>query len=145
MGYCIVGIGEILWDLFPEGKQMGGAPANFAFHANQLTGNAGNGCVISCIGEDGLGKELEQKLEGMSLDRNYLFRDPYHKTGTVTVAIDRGGVPSYTIEENAAWDFIPHPPVELATAVDAVCFGTLAQRGTVTLYVRIVVASNYTL
>lgn len=129
MGYCIVGIGEILWDLFPEGKQMGGAPANFAFHANQLSAGDADCYVVSCVGDDDLGRQLDQQLERMSLEREYIFNDHCYKTGTVTVSVDNAGVPLYRIEENAAWDFIPHLPAELAASTDVVCFGTLAQRG----------------
>jgi fructokinase len=129
--YRIVGIGEILWDVFPDGKQLGGAPANFVYHAQAL------GCVgfpVSAVGNDKLGREIQYQLGNIGLDQSYLIVDEKHPTGTVTVALDTGGVPDFTIHEGVAWDYIPYSThiEELAEKTDAVCFGSLAQRSEVT-------------
>ena len=128
--YVCVGLGEILWDMLPEGKQLGGAPANFAYHAQALRGQ---GVVVSCIGEDELGREIITRLDELGLDRLYLAVDKTHPTGTVTVELDQSGKPDYTIHQNVAWDFIPSDPrlAELAGRTDAVCFGSLCQRSQV--------------
>ncbi|MBL7134857.1 MAG: carbohydrate kinase [Phycisphaerae bacterium] len=123
----VVGLGEILWDLFPDGKQLGGAPANFAFHA-QCLGAAG--AVVSAVGDDELGREILSRLDEMGLDRSHVAVDAEHPTGTVTVELDAGGKPHYTINERVAWDYIPagEDLLALARRTDAVCFGSLAQR-----------------
>ncbi|MHC4843308.1 MAG: carbohydrate kinase family protein [Planctomycetota bacterium] len=128
--YTLVGLGEILWDLLPEGKQMGGAPANFAYHAQAL---GGNGVVVSCIGDDDLGKEITEILTNLGLEQRYIAVDKDHPTGTVTVELDDKGVPNFTIHTDVAWDFIPSSPdlLELASKADAVCFGSLCQRSDV--------------
>lgn len=125
--FTVVGLGELLWDLLPEGKQLGGAPANFAYHAKAM---GANGYVVSCIGKDDLGQEILDQLEEHGLDLSHVDKDAEHPTGTVTVELDAQGIPSYTIHENVAWDFIPTSPalLELASKTDAVCFGSLAQR-----------------
>lgn len=125
--HVVVGLGEILWDLLPEGKQLGGAPANFAYHAHALGAQA---YPVSCVGHDALGQEILDRLEVLGLDTRYVAVDPHHPTGTVDVKLDRDGQPRFTIHENVAWDFVPFtPPLsELAARADAVCFGTLAQR-----------------
>ena len=124
----IVGIGEILWDMLPGGKQLGGAPANFAYHANAL---GARGVVISRVGDDDFGREIIARLESLGLDTRFVQRDPSHPTGRVDVRVDGRGVPDYVIHRNVAWDFIRADPELLqlaAAAADAVCFGTLAQR-----------------
>jgi fructokinase len=122
-----VGLGEILWDMLPTGKQLGGAPANFAYHAQVLGAQS---VVVSCVGDDELGREIVAQLDELGLDRSYLAVDKTHPTGTVTVELDESGKPDYTIHENVAWDFIPSEPrlAELAGRTDAVCFGSLCQR-----------------
>lgn len=121
----VVGLGEVLWDVFPDGKRLGGAPANFAFHA------AGQGCsglVVSAVGEDSLGAEIVSFLKQKNLPA-LLPRVP-EATGTVRVTTDSAGVASYVFAENCAWDNIPFSP-ETETAARrcaAVCFGSLAQR-----------------
>jgi len=126
----VVGLGEILWDLFPDGKQLGGAPANFAFHAQCL---GASGAVVSAVGDDGLGCEILARLDAMGLDRSRVAVEDRRPTGTVTVALDDGGKPHYTINEQVAWDYIPATKdvLDLARRADAVCFGSLAQRATV--------------
>jgi fructokinase len=125
--YTLVGPGEILWDLLPEGKKLGGAPANFAYHAQAL---GGKGTVVSCIGDDDLGKEITDLLENLGLEQSYIAVDKDHPTGTVSVELNDKGVPNFTIHTNVAWDFIPSSPdlLELASKADAVCFGSLCQR-----------------
>lgn len=126
-GYILVGLGEILWDILPEGKQLGGAPANFAYHAQEL---GAKGLVVSCVGNDELGKEILNLIEQLGLSSDYIALDAEHPTGTVTVELDENGKPDYTIHQNVAWDYIPFSDrlSKLAQAADAVCFGSLCQR-----------------
>jgi fructokinase len=126
----MVGLGEVLWDILPEKKEFGGAPANFAYHAKAL---GGDGWVVSCIGDDSLGVEILDRLDGMDINRQFVALDREHPTGTVSVEIDGDGKPTYIIHEGVAWDFIPQMPGldEAAAKVDAVCFGSLAQRAPV--------------
>lgn len=128
--YTLVGLGEILWDMLPTGKQLGGAPANFAYHAQEL---GAKGIVVSCIGDDELGNEILRLLNRLKLDGQYIAVDDKHPTGTVTVALDESGRPDYSIHENVAWDYIPTSGklLQLASKVDAVCFGSLCQRSEV--------------
>jgi fructokinase len=124
----VVGLGEILWDLLPQGKQLGGAPANFACHAHFLGAEAH---VASAVGNDELGREIREILAQSGLGLSALATDANHPTGTVSVTLDADGHPSYIIHENVAWDFLEFGKSEkkLAKTADAVCFGTLAQRG----------------
>jgi fructokinase len=123
----IIGLGEILWDMLPAGRQLGGAPANFAYHAGALGARA---AVVSRVGNDPLGREILQKLDELQLDRTHVSIDDQHPTGVVDVTLDAAGVPSYVIRTGVAWDFLPHDAglMELASRADAVCFGTLGQR-----------------
>ncbi|MBO6028923.1 MAG: carbohydrate kinase [Bacteroidales bacterium] len=125
----IVGIGEILFDLLPAGAQLGGAPANFAYHVNQL---GGNGVAVSAIGKDVLGEEVKTILSDKGLKA--ILPEVDCPTGVVNVTLDGKGVPTYTIIEGVAWDNVPYTPEmkALAAEAQAVCFGTLAQRGAVT-------------
>ncbi len=127
--FVMVGIGEILWDMLPDGKQLGGAPANFSFHAGQL-GNSS--VVVSCIGRDASGQEIISTLDNKNINHLITFSDQY-STGYVTVMMNKEGKPSYTIHENVAWDHlkIDTEHITLAKTVDVVCFGTLAQRNIV--------------
>ena len=124
----VVGMGEALWDVLPEGKKIGGAPANFAYHVSQFGLDS---CVVSAIGEDALGQEILDNFNHKELTYN-LATVPY-PTGTVLVELDQNGVPQYDIKENVAWDNIPFTPEleELASRTKAVCFGSLAQRNIV--------------
>lgn len=128
--FILVGLGEILWDMLPEGKQLGGAPANFAYHAQAL---GGQGAVVSCVGGDELGREILSRLEQLGLGHQYVAVDKGHPTGTVTVKLDEHGKPDYIIHENVAWDYIPSDfgMLNLAVKADAVCFGSLCQRSPV--------------
>ncbi len=121
----IVGIGELLWDVFPTGKAIGGAPANFAYHAKRL---GEEGWAVSAIGDDELGRETMDVLRHKGLTTIVEICD--RPTGTVQVTLDDKGVPSYDIKKDVAWDNIPFtgPMRELAHRADAVCFGSLVQR-----------------
>jgi fructokinase len=123
----IVAVGEILWDLLPDGDQPGGAPANFAYHARAL-GNTVH--LISRVGHDPLGERLLNHLEVNNLDSSLVQRDPDALTGTVSVEIRPGGHPTYTIRENVAWDHIEvtEEAEQIVSQCHSICFGTLAQR-----------------
>lgn len=124
----VIGMGEALWDVLPEGKKIGGAPANFAYHVKQFGLPS---CVVSAIGDDPLGKEITENFTSKGLDQ-HIATVPY-PTGTVQVEIDPAGVPQYEIKENVAWDNIPFTDdlAALAGRTRAVCFGSLAQRNVV--------------
>ena len=121
-------MGEALWDVLPEGKKIGGAPANFAYHVSQFGLTS---CVVSAVGPDALGKEIQENLTSKGL--NHLIAEVPYPTGTVQVEIDQAGVPQYEIKENVAWDNIPYTSQleALAKRTQAVCFGSLAQRNVV--------------
>ena len=123
----VVGLGEVLWDVLPEGKKLGGAPANFAYHAGQFLGTE-NTIAISALGEDSLADETIEALKEHGL--NYLLPRVNYPTGTVQVTLSGDGIPAYEIKENVAWDNIPYTPeiAEIAKNCRAVCFGSLAQR-----------------
>ena len=120
-----VGIGEILWDMLPEGKKAGGAPANFAYHVSRF-GIDGN--IVSAVGDDIPGKELTDTFAAKGL-RGIIEKVPF-PTGTVEVELDSAGIPAYDIRKGVAWDNIPFTDAieSLAAQTKAVCFGTLAQR-----------------
>ena len=124
----IVGIGAALWDMFPEGKKMGGAPANFAYHVSQFGLDS---CAVSAIGNDELGREIVEEMEKAGL--NYSLPVVGYPTGTVQVELDSKGDPSYVISENVAWDNIPctEELLEMASSCRAVCYGSLAQRNSI--------------
>lgn len=128
MNDIVVGMGEALWDVLPEGKKIGGAPANFAYHVSQFGLPS---CVVSAVGDDALGKEIVENFTSKGL--NQLIAEVPYPTGTVQVEIDPAGVPQYDIKENVAWDNIPYTAhIEaLAERTKAVCFGSLAQRNIV--------------
>jgi len=121
-------MGEALWDVLPEGKKIGGAPANFAYHVSQFGLES---CAVSAVGDDALGLELLENFK----QKNVTFHIdtvPY-PTGTVQVQIDQAGIPQYEIKENVAWDNIPYTAKleALAERCNAICFGSLAQRNVV--------------
>lgn len=124
----VVGMGEALWDVLPEGKKIGGAPANFAYHVSQF---GLPGVVVSAVGEDPLGDEIVENFTSKGLNQQ-IARVPY-PTGTVQVEVDQAGVPIYDIKENVAWDNIPFTEKleALAANTRAICFGSLAQRNIV--------------
>ena len=124
----VVGMGEALWDMLPEGKQLGGAPANFAYHVSQFGLESR---VVSAVGQDKLGTEILDSFRVRQL-ASLIETVPY-PTGTVQVELDAAGVPCYNIKEGVAWDNIPYTSAldELARHTGAVCFGSLAQRSVV--------------
>ena len=128
MNEIIVGMGEALWDCLPEGKKIGGAPANFAYHVSQFGFNSR---VVSAVGNDPLGDEILQVLAEKKVNAQIDRVD--YPTGTVQVTLDQVGVPQYEIKEGVAWDNIPFTPAlrDLALRTRAVCFGSLAQRSAV--------------
>ena len=128
MNEIVVGMGEALWDILPEGKKIGVAPANFAYHVSQFGFPS---CVVSAIGDDALGKEIIENFTSKGLDQ--LIAEVPYPTGTVQVEIDQTGIPLYDIKENVAWDNIPYTEHldALAKRTKAVCFGSLAQRNVV--------------
>lgn len=123
----IVGLGELLWDLFPAGKQLGGAPANFAYISSLL---GEEGIAASRLGQDDLGAEALLRLADLGLSTEFIQRDVVHPTGTVKVEVDPAGQPRFQIAQPVAWDFLEWTPQwqQLAQRTDAVCFSTLAQR-----------------
>lgn len=128
MKEIIVGLGEALWDCLPEGRKLGGAPANFAYHAAQFGFDA---CAVSAVGNDALGDETLKALETKGLD--HIMPRVDYPTGTVSVELDTEGVPTYDIKQQVAWDNIPFTPdiEEAAHHCQAVCYGSLAQRSPV--------------
>ncbi len=124
----IIGLGEALWDVLPEGKKLGGAPANFAYHAGQFGLDT---IAISALGDDALAEETIEALKEHGL--NYLMPRVPYPTGTVQVTLAEGGIPTYEIKEGVAWDNIPYTDemAEIAKNARAVCFGSLAQRNAV--------------
>lgn len=124
----IVGIGELLWDVFPDGRRVaGGAPFNFAFHCRQLGHDA---VIVSRVGDDEPGRDLRAEVRRLGLTDEWIPTDPDHPTGTVRVSVDPAGQPTYTIAESVAWDHIAWTPAleELAATAAVVCHGTLALR-----------------
>ena len=117
-----------MWDMLPEGKKIGGAPANFAYHVSQFGLDSR---VVSAVGEDELGVEILKNFHEKKL--NCMIETVPYPTGTVQVELDRNGVPCYDIREGVAWDNIPFTPAleGLARQTRAVCFGSLAQRSVV--------------
>ncbi|MDE6009601.1 MAG: carbohydrate kinase [Muribaculaceae bacterium] len=128
MKELVVGMGEALWDVLPEGRKIGGAPANFAYHVSQFGLPS---IVVSAVGDDPLGDEILQNFTSKGLT-HLVDKVPY-PTGTVQVELDQEGIPMYDIKENVAWDNIPFTPEleEIAKNAKAVCFGSLAQRNVV--------------
>jgi fructokinase len=125
--FNIVGIGEVLWDMLPAGPQLGGAPANFAYHARAL---GANGQVITRVGNDDLGREVIRRFQGLGLPESTVQVDEGAPTGTATVRISGDGLARFTIQEHVAWDLMVATDEALAAAraAEAICFGSLAQR-----------------
>ena len=128
MNQIVVGMGEALWDCLPEGKKIGGAPANFAYHVSQFGFDSR---VVSAVGRDELGEEILKVFNEKKLKMQIEQVD--YPTGTVQVTLDDEGVPCYEIKEGVAWDNIPFTDElkRLALSTRAVCFGSLAQRNEV--------------
>ncbi|MCX6327326.1 MAG: carbohydrate kinase [Bacteroidia bacterium] len=123
----IVGLGEILWDLLPDGKKAGGAPINFVYHSSQLGADS---FAISAIGKDALGDELLEEVKRIKI--NHLIQRVNYPTGTAEIEL-KNGIPKFTITEGVAWDYIPLTAQmeEVVKKAEAICFGTLAQRSPV--------------
>jgi fructokinase len=126
-GRMVVGLGELIWDLLPAGRQLGGAPTNFAYVSRLLGAEA---AVASRVGRDALGDEAVERLSRAGVETRYLQRDDAHPTGTVGVEVDARGEAHFSVNENSAWDYLEWDEgwEELAARGDAVCFGTLGQR-----------------
>jgi fructokinase len=123
----VIGLGEVLWDMLPSGKVLGGAPANFAYMANVL---GERGMVASRVGTDPSGHEVCSTMQELGLGVCYIQHDEVHETGSAHVSLDSAGQPSFTIKEPVAWDFMQWTPSweQLSAKADVVCFGSLAQR-----------------
>ena len=126
MKFKIVGLGEVLWDLLPSGRKLGGAPANFACHAHALGAQA---CVVTRVGNDAAGQDIINRLQSQGIQCGTVQVDEIAETGTVTVTLTQG-MPHYVIHEQVAWDRLEATPAALAAiqSADAICFGSLAQR-----------------
>lgn len=122
----IVGLGEVLWDLLPTGKALGGAPFNFTFHCHQLGHSA---VMVSRVGRDALGEEIRAAMREKGMDDSFVQIDEPHPTGTVSVSLDERGQPSYTIHEGA-WDHLEWDDRlgDVLRGAKALCFGSLVQR-----------------
>ncbi len=128
--FRVVGLGELLWDLLPTGAQIGGAPANYSYHAGVLGAEAR---TISRVGADSLARALISQLDALGVSTQFVQVDDALPTGTVEVAIDASGQPQYHITPDVAWDHLQVTPdaMLVASSADAICFGTLAQRNSV--------------
>lgn len=128
MEHFIAGIGDILWDCFPEGRKIGGAPANFAYYMKQFGFES---LMISAVGEDELGAEIHETLDRIGLD--HLLQTVDYPTGTVMIELDENGIPTYRIIENVSYDNISYTEQidQIAKKCTVLCFGTLAQRNSV--------------
>ena len=125
--FKVCGVGEVLWDAFPDGEKFGGAPANFTCHCHSLGAQT---YVVSCIGTDQRGVAARAFLDKHGVDTSCLADSTEHETGVVIIALDDEGKPEYEIKEGVAWDNIPWTDQisTLAEQLDAVCFGSLSQR-----------------
>ena len=130
MSFTLVGIGEVLWDVYPDAAHFGGAPANFACHAASLGAAS---WMVSAVGTDGLGKRAVEQLQERGVECGHLRRDANHATGRVLVTLDSAGQASYQFAADTAWDHLAWSDdlASLAARCDAVCFGTLGQRSPV--------------
>jgi len=126
----MIGLGEVLWDLLPSGKLLGGAPTNFAYMATVL-GN--RGLVASRVGDDELGREARHAMDNLGVSTLFLQKDVVHDTGTARVSLDTAGHPDFSIDAPVAWDFLEWTTEweQLASRADVVCYGSLAQRSAV--------------
>ncbi len=128
--FLALGLGELLWDMLPSARKLGGAPANFAFNINEL---GGKGMTVSRVGDDSLGRDALTLLQQYGLDTSAVTIDPVHPTGRVDVSIDVHGVAKYNFPDRVAWDFLEMSPalLDALPRVQAVCYGSLAQRNDV--------------
>src|SRR5450631_2078889 len=116
----MIGLGEVLWDILPSGKVLGGAPANFAYMTKVL---GDEGIVASRVGDDALGREARRVMQELGLNTSHLQQDDFHEKGVATVTIDGTGQPSFTIKEPASWDFLEWTIdwEELSARADVIC------------------------
>lgn len=126
----VIGLGEVLWDMMPSGKVLGGAPANFAYMSNVL---GERGVVASRVGNDALGCEARQAMKELGLDTSHVQTDDTYQTGSANVVVDGDGQPNFTIQESVAWDFMEWTEQwqRLSAQADVICYGSLAQRSQV--------------
>ncbi len=129
--YAVGGLGEVLWDIFSDTKKLGGAPANFAVHAKRLGAKS---YLLSAVGKDPLGQKTIAQLKDFQVETSGLQINEDFVTGRVNVSLDQIGIPSYDIQKNVAWDHIKFDSTQkkIAQGLDAICFGTLAQRNSIT-------------
>lgn len=127
MAKTIVAVGEVLWDLLPEGARLGGALFNLAARINRLGDRA---LMVSRLGTDPLGDEALEAVRSLGLETTFLQRDPDHPTGTVQVRFDEKRIPDYFIVPEVAYDYIESSDAlaDAVTQADCLCFGTLVQR-----------------
>ena len=125
--FQVIGLGELLWDMLPSGRQLGGAPANFAYHTQAL---GAEGRVISRVGRDEAGREILARLSQLGVPTDCIQTDPSAPTSTVSVEVSANGQPTYVIHEQVAWDYlaVDDSATRAVQQCDAICFGTLAQR-----------------
>src|ERR1700724_916692 len=125
MNFNVIGVGEVLWDLLVTGPQLGGAPANFAYHAHALCAEPQ---VITRVGKDDYGREIIRRFHEMGLPETGVQVDETAPTGTAKVALSGDGLAHFTIQENVAWDHIAVTPDALVAVSEsqAICFGSLA-------------------
>lgn len=123
----ILAFGETLWDVFPTGAKLGGAPFNFAYRMNSL---GDRGIIVSRLGRDDLGRQAYDAMVSLGLDTAHVQWDEEHPTGTVPVVVDEKGNPDFTIIQDVAYDYmeVTDALLEVAREADCICFGTLAQR-----------------
>jgi len=123
----ILAFGETLWDVFPTGAKLGGAPFNFAYRMNSL---GDRGIIVSRLGKDDLGRQAYDAMSSLGLDTAHVQWDEEHPTGTVPVVVDEKGNPDFTIIKDVAYDYmeVTDALLEVAREADCICFGTLAQR-----------------
>ena len=125
----VIAIGELLWDVFPDQQRLGGAPANFAIHYAQLSGDNHSVALVSAVGDDDLGAAALASINQTKVKTDLVSTVSY-PTGQVIVTIDGNGSPSYEIAADAAWDYLPasEAVAKAASVANVICFGTLAQR-----------------
>ncbi len=141
MGFTIVAFGEALWDLLPTGPVLGGAPLNFAYRVNSLGHRS---IIVSRLGKDDLGEKAREQIVTLGMDDTCLQWDDAYPTGTVEVYFDEDKNPDYTIIENVAYDYIESSAnlENIVKSADCLCFGTLAQRNTVSRQTLLELALN---
>ena len=130
MSFLVAGIGEVLWDVYPDAAHFGGAPANFACHAASLGAES---WMVSAVSNDDLGERALEKLRARNVKCVHVERDPHHATGRVLVTLNQAGQATYEFAADTAWDHLTWSEdlATLAARCDAVCFGTLGQRSPV--------------